>query len=106
MELTKDLNMRQETGLKSLVTPRTKNRLANSKAPTGSPILNSYGWKARFRLRLSHQRFKEVVILGLEGTTFKSTNDRRTTNFSGVPSKNLEVGDETKGPTLEELRFD
>ncbi len=43
MELTKDLNMRQETGLKSLVTPRTKNRLANSKAPTGSPILNSYG---------------------------------------------------------------
>ena len=34
MELTKDLNMRQETGLKSLVTPRTKNRLANSKAPT------------------------------------------------------------------------
>lgn len=24
----------QETGLKSLVTPRTKNRLANSKAPT------------------------------------------------------------------------
>ena len=34
MELTKDLNMRQETGLQSLVTPRTKNRLANSKAPT------------------------------------------------------------------------
>lgn len=34
MELTKDLNMRQETGLKSLVAPRTQNRLANSKAPT------------------------------------------------------------------------
>lgn len=34
MELTKDLNMWQETGKKSLVTPRTKNRLANSKAPT------------------------------------------------------------------------
>lgn len=34
MEQPKDLNMRQETGLKSLVTPRTKNRLANSKAPT------------------------------------------------------------------------
>lgn len=34
IELTKDLNMRQETGLKFLVTPRTKNRLANSKAPT------------------------------------------------------------------------
>lgn len=26
--------MRQKTGLKLLVTPRTKNRLANSKAPT------------------------------------------------------------------------
>jgi hypothetical protein len=37
MELTKDLNMRQETGLKSFPAPLlVRNRLANSKAPTSA----------------------------------------------------------------------
>lgn len=51
-----------------------------------------------------------VAVVGIAVFFFISIDpvsiDRRTTNFSGVPSKNLEVGDETKGPTLEELRFD
>lgn len=41
MELTKDLNMRQETGFKSLVTPRTKNHLANSKVPNDRYVISS-----------------------------------------------------------------